>query len=71
MASARVASLLLLGLLTSVASWGVRKQDAVLLRAIDDCLLTLRMSPAKSTLVVKYFSEDALVLLRRARKESP
>ena len=53
------------------AAWGVRKQDAVLLRAINDYLLTLRMSPAKSSLLVKYFSEDALVLLRRARKESP
>jgi ABC-type amino acid transport substrate-binding protein len=52
-----------------VAAWGVRKEDAALLRAINDYLLTLRMSPVKSTLLVKYFSEDALLLLRRARKE--
>ena len=52
-----------------VAAWGVRKEDQALLRAIDDYLLTLRMSPAKSTLLVKYFSADALELLRRARKE--
>lgn len=52
-----------------VAAWGVRKDDEALRGAIDDYLLALRMSPAKSALLVKYFSEDALVLLRRARKE--
>ena len=52
-----------------VAAWGVRREDDALRRAIDDYLQTLTMSPAKSTLLVKYFSEGALELLRRARKE--
>lgn len=52
-----------------VAAWGVRKDDEALRGAIDDYLAAVRMSPAKSALLVKYFSEDALVLLRRARKE--
>jgi ABC-type amino acid transport substrate-binding protein len=52
-----------------VAAWGVRKDDGPLLRAINDYLFTLRMSPAKSAMLVKYFSEDALVLLKNARKE--
>jgi len=52
-----------------VAAWGVRKEDEALLRAINDYLLTLRMSPARSALLVKYFSQEALELLRRARKE--
>ncbi len=52
-----------------VAAWGVRKEDGALLGAINDYLLTLRMSPARSTMLVKYFSEDALVLLKRARQE--
>jgi ABC-type amino acid transport substrate-binding protein len=52
-----------------VAAWGVRKEDGPLLKALNDYLFTLRMSPAKSTLLVKYFSEDALTLLRDARKQ--
>jgi len=52
-----------------VAAWGVRKEDGVLLRAIDDYLFTLRMSPSRSALLVKYFSEDALVLLKRGRQD--
>jgi hypothetical protein len=52
-----------------VAAWGVRQEDGPLLRAINDYLFTLRMSPAKSSMLVKYFSEDALVLLKDARKE--
>jgi ABC-type amino acid transport substrate-binding protein len=52
-----------------VAAWAVRKQDVVFLGALNGYLQTLRMSPAKSMLLVKYFSEDALSLLRRARKE--
>ena len=52
-----------------VAAWALRREDTPLLQAINDYLLTLRMSPAKSTLLVKYFNEDALVLLKRARQE--
>lgn len=52
-----------------VAAWGLRKEDEALKRAIDDYLLALTTSPAKSSLLVKYFNEGALDLLRRARKE--
>ena len=38
-------------------------------RAINDYLFTLRMSPSRSSMLVKYFSEDALVLLKRARQD--
>ena len=52
-----------------VAAWGVRKEDGALRAAINDYLLVLRMSPARSALLVKYFSEDALVLLKHARQD--
>jgi membrane-bound lytic murein transglycosylase F len=52
-----------------VAAWGLRKEDGALLRAINDYLFTVRMSPAKSARLVKYFSDDALLLLKDARKE--
>jgi len=54
---------------SGVAAWGVRKEDGPLLRALNDYLLTVRTSPAKSAMLVKYFREDALVLLKRARQE--
>ncbi len=47
----------------------VRKEDATLLAALDEYLGALRQSPVRSALAVKYFTEDALGLLRRARKE--
>lgn len=52
-----------------VAAWGLRKEDGALARAINDYLFTFRMSPSRSTLLVKYFSEEALVLLKQARQE--
>jgi ABC-type amino acid transport substrate-binding protein len=54
---------------TGVAAWGVRKEDGGLLRALNDYLFTLRMSPAKSSMLVKYFREDGLVLLKQAPKD--
>ena len=51
------------------AAWAVRKEDGTLLAALDEYLEALRHSPVRSTLAVKYFTEDALGLLRRARKE--
>src|SRR5262245_41864754 len=51
------------------AAWGVRKDDAPLLQALNAYLESLRLTPAKSALLTKYFNEDALSLLRRARKE--
>jgi membrane-bound lytic murein transglycosylase F len=54
---------------TATAAWGVRKDDLQLLKALNEYLENLRLSPAKSGLLTKYFNEDALSLLRRARKE--
>ncbi len=51
------------------AAWAVRKEDGSLLAALDEYLEALRQSPVRSSLAVKYFTEDALGLLRRARKE--
>lgn len=53
----------------ATAAWGVRKDDALLLQALNQYLESLRLSPARSALLTKYFNEDALSLLRRARKE--
>jgi membrane-bound lytic murein transglycosylase F len=54
---------------TATAAWGVRKDDVTLLQALNEYLESLRLSPAKSAMLTKYFNEDALSLLRRARKE--
>jgi membrane-bound lytic murein transglycosylase F len=54
---------------SATAAWAVRKEDAALLAALDEYLEALRHSPVRSRLAVKYFSEEALSLLRRARKE--
>jgi len=53
----------------ATAAWGVRKDDVPLLQALNTYLESLRVSPVKSALLTKYFNEDALSLLRRARKE--
>jgi ABC-type amino acid transport substrate-binding protein len=53
----------------ATAAWGVRKDDVGLLQALNTYLDSLRLSPARSALLTKYFNEDALSLLRRARKE--
>jgi hypothetical protein len=53
----------------ATAAWALRKQDAPLLRAVDEYLLTVRSGPAKSAMLVKYFSEEALTLLGRARRQ--
>jgi ABC-type amino acid transport substrate-binding protein len=50
-------------------SWAVRMQDQELLRAMNTYIETLRNSPAWSPLVLKYFSDDALRLIRRARRD--
>jgi polar amino acid transport system substrate-binding protein len=47
------------------AGWGVRKSDAQLRNALDDYLHNLRMGPSWSRMVVKYFGEQALVVLGR------
>jgi ABC-type amino acid transport substrate-binding protein len=51
------------------AAWAVRKEDVTLLAALDEYLEALYHSPAHGRLAVKYFSEEALSLIRRARKD--
>lgn len=50
------------------AAWGVRKSDPQLKAALDEYLASLRRTPSWSRLVVKYFGEDALSVLGRAKK---
>src|SRR5262245_45596280 len=50
-------------------AYGVRKEDAELLRALDEYVGNLRKTPAWSRLAVKYFGEAAPEILREARKE--
>jgi ABC-type amino acid transport substrate-binding protein len=52
-----------------IAAWALRKEDLPLLKAINEYLFAVRTSPTKSQMLVKYFSQEALELLRRARKE--
>jgi ABC-type amino acid transport substrate-binding protein len=54
---------------SGTAAWAVRKDDGALLAALDEYLEALRHSPVRSNLAVKYFSEEALSLLRRARQQ--
>jgi ABC-type amino acid transport substrate-binding protein len=54
---------------SATAAWAVRKEDGTLLAALDEYLEALRHSPVRSSLAVKYFSEEALSLLRRSRKD--
>jgi ABC-type amino acid transport substrate-binding protein len=51
------------------ASWGVRKADPELRKALDDYLGNARRGPTWSRLVVKYFGDDALTILGRASKK--
>jgi ABC-type amino acid transport substrate-binding protein len=51
----------------ATAAWAVRKQDGLLLAALNQYLEAVRQSPVRSSLAVKYFGEEALSLLRRAR----
>ncbi|MCM2258104.1 MAG: transporter substrate-binding domain-containing protein, partial [Vicinamibacteria bacterium] len=50
-------------------AWGVRKQDVTLKVELDQFLGNLRKSPTWNRLVVKYFGESALELLKRVRQE--
>ncbi len=49
-------------------AWGVRKEDEDLRRALDTHLSALRQSPAWGGMVLRYFSQDALELLAKARE---
>ncbi len=48
-------------------SWAVRKQDRVLRDELDAYLGNVRRSPSWSRLIVKYFGDQALSVLGRAR----
>jgi lysine/arginine/ornithine transport system substrate-binding protein len=49
------------------AGWAVRKEDAQLKAALNEYLENLRKGPSWSRLVVKYFGEQALSVLGRAK----
>jgi ABC-type amino acid transport substrate-binding protein len=48
-------------------AWAVRKEDAALLRALDEHVGNVRRGPTWSRLIVKYFGDQALAVLGRAR----
>jgi ABC-type amino acid transport substrate-binding protein len=52
-------------------AYGVRKEDAALLRALNAYIDDLRHTPTWSRLVVKYFGEKAPEILRKARSTEP
>ena len=47
------------------AGWGVRKEDAELLAALDEYVSNFRAGPSWSRLIVKYFGDQALRALGR------
>ena len=49
-------------------AYGFRKDDTALGAALNDYLQNVRRTPRWSRLVVKYFGEDTLEVLNRARK---
>jgi membrane-bound lytic murein transglycosylase F len=51
-------------------AWGVRKTDPALLGALNDFLGNVRRTATWSRLVVKYFGESSLDILRRARGDT-
>lgn len=50
-------------------AFGLRKQDAELKRALDEYVTNLRRTPTWNRLVVKYFGDAAIEILRRAQAE--
>jgi len=53
------------------AAWGVRKSDRELLAALDEYVDSVRKTATWSRLVVKYFGEESLRVLGRARDQGP
>jgi ABC-type amino acid transport substrate-binding protein len=53
----------------AIRAWAVRKDSPKLLQALDDYIINVRRSPTWSRLVVKYYGDAALELLRKARNE--
>ena len=52
-------------------AYGVRREDKLLLKSLDEYIDHLRRSASWSQLVVKYFGEQALEVLKKARTEFP
>ena len=52
-------------------AYGVRKEDAALLKALNAYIDDLRHSPTWSRLVVKYFGAQAPEILKKARSNTP
>jgi ABC-type amino acid transport substrate-binding protein len=50
-------------------AWGVRKGETALLQSLNHHIAGVRKSPTWSRLVVKYFGESALEVLKKARAE--
>jgi ABC-type amino acid transport substrate-binding protein len=50
-------------------AWGLRKEDAELRRRLNDYADAVRRTPTWSRLVVQYFGESALEVLKKARGE--
>jgi ABC-type amino acid transport substrate-binding protein len=48
-------------------AWAVRKEDTALQRALDEHIANVRHGPTWSRLIVKYFGDQALAVLGRAR----
>lgn len=48
-------------------AWAVRKEDDALQRALDEHLANVRRGPTWSRLIVKYFGDQVLAVLGRAR----
>ncbi len=51
-------------------AWGVRKPDSKLRDSLDEYVAEVRRTPTWGRLVVRYFGEDAPVVLKKARAES-
>jgi ABC-type amino acid transport substrate-binding protein len=49
-------------------AWGLRPSDVALRRALDDYLAGARRSGSWNRLVIRYYGEDALGVLGRARE---
>jgi ABC-type amino acid transport substrate-binding protein len=56
---------------TRSVAWAVRKEDTALLAALDEHLANVRRSAAWNLLLVKYFGEQAPVVLRRRSGATP
>jgi ABC-type amino acid transport substrate-binding protein len=52
-----------------IRAWALRKDSPKLLQALDDYIINVRRTPTWSRLVVKYYGEVALDLLRKTRDE--